>query len=383
MAEATEATDRIRKAVSPVGDPAWLVTRYDQVRTLFADPRLGRTHPNPEQASKFSEAAFLGQAWPGDPAQERVEHAQFRRLMSRSFSARRMARLRPRIEAITAEMLDGLGALTPPTDFHKAVSFPLPVMVICELLGVPFEDRAEFGRFSDDASRMDDSEVSNAGLQNLFMYMQTLIDRKRGEPGHDVISDLLEAAEHIDGMGDLEVAQISAGLLFAGHITTVNAIDEGVFLFLTHPDQREALVRDPSVVPHAVEEILRYPSPARSEDAHDFGLPRWAGADIEVDGVTIPAGDLVMLSIFAANLDEPTFPNACAFDVSRADNPHMTFGHGPRYCVGAPLARMELECVFGTLFQRFPTLELAVSPEEVVRRTNVLAGGFESMPVRW
>jgi pentalenolactone synthase len=215
------------------------------------------------------------------------------------------------------------------------------------------------------------------------MYMQTLIDRKRGEPGHDVISDLLEAAEHIDGMGDLEVAQMSAGLLFAGHITTVNAIDEGVFLFLTHPDQREALVRDPSVVPHAVEEILRYPSPARTEDAGKFGLPRWAGADIEVDGVTIPAGDLVMLSIFAANLDEPTFPNACAFDVSRADNPHMTFGHGPRYCVGAPLARMELECVFGTLFQRFPTLELAVSPEEVVRRTNVLAGGFESLPVRW
>jgi pentalenolactone synthase len=273
--------------------------------------------------------------------------------------------------------------MSPPADFHRAVSFPLPVLVICELLGVPYEDRDDFGRWSNDASRMDDGDVSSAGLQSLFMYMQTVIERKRREPGQDVISDLLGAAGPDSGASDLEVAQMAVGLLFAGHITTVNAIDQGVFLFLTHPDQREALMRNPSLVPHAVEEILRYPDPARLERARDAGLPRWAGAEIEVEGVTIPAGDLVMLSIDAANSDEEVFPSACTFDVSRADNPHMTFGHGSRYCVGAPLARMELECVFGALFSRFPTLKLAVPPDEIVRRTNLLAGGFESLPVRW
>ena len=156
-----------------------------------------------------------------------------------------------------------------------------------------------------------------------------------------------------------------------------------MFLFLTHPDQREALVANPSLVPSAIEEILRYPDPARSARRREGGLPRYAAADIEVDGVTIPAGDLVLLSLEAANSDEATFSDACTFDPGRNDNPHMTFGHGSHYCVGAPLARMELECVFGTLFQRFPTLELAVPPQEIVRRTNVLAGGFESMPVRW
>jgi cytochrome P450 len=380
--EETEATERIHKVTTPVGDPAWLVTRYDLVRSLLADTRLGRTHPEPERASRFSESAFLGQPWPGDPEEERADHIRFRRLLARSFSARRMERLRPRIMAITTEMLDAMEAMSPPVDFHQAVSYPLPVLVICELLGVPYEDRDDFGRWSEDVARMDIGEQSAAGLQSLFVYMQALIERKREEPGHDVISDLL-AAQESSGMSDMEVAQTSAGLLFAGHITTVNAIDHGVFLFLTHPDQREALERDPSLVPLAVEEILRYRDPVQSERRANAGLPRWASADIEIDGVTIPAGDLVLLSLDAANSDEATFPNACSFDTGRVDNPHVTFGHGYRYCMGAPLARMELESVFGTLFKRFPALELAVSPQEVVRRTNMLAGGFESMPVRW
>jgi pentalenolactone synthase len=385
MTEATEATEaeRVRRVTTPVGDPAWLVSRYDLVRSLLADPRLGRTHPNPEQAARFSEAAFFSTPEQATPEEERTAHARFRRLLARSFSARRMERLRPRIMAITTEMLDALEAMTPPVDFHEAVSFPLPALVISELLGVAYEDRDDFRRWSDDAAHMDDGDRSTAGLQSLFMYMYALIERKREKPGQDVISDLLAFAQQDASMTEMEVAQLGGGLLFAGHITTVNAIDEGVYLFLTHPDQREALVRNPSLVPSAIEEILRYPDPARSQRRREGGLPRYAAVDIEVDGVTIPAGDLVLLSLEAANSDEATFPDACSFDPARTDNPHMTFGHGSHYCIGAPLARMELECVFGTLFNRFPTLELAVPPQEIVRRTNVLAGGFESLPVRW
>jgi cytochrome P450 len=376
-------SEHVRRVTTPVGDPAWLVSDYEQVRAFLADPRLGRSHPDPEHAPRFSESAIFFQPQEGTPEAERVEHLRMRRLLARSFSARRMERLRPRITAIAAERLDALAATSHPADFHEAVSFPLPVLVISELLGVPYEDRDDFGRWSDDAAHMDDAERSLTGLQSLFMYMHALIERKRETPAEDVISDLLAAARQDSSLTELEVAQLSAGLLFAGHVTTVSAIDEGVLLFLTHPDQRKSLERNPSLVPTSVEEILRYPEPTRAERRRDGGLPRYASVDIEMDGVTIRAGDLVLLSLDGANSDERVFADAKRFDVARTDNAHMTFGHGPHYCVGAPLARMELECVFGTLFQRFPTLELAVAPAELKRRANVLVGGLEELPVRW
>lgn len=375
----------VRQVTTPAGDPAWQVTGYQRVKALLGDPRLGRSHPDPQRAARFSESVMFGQA-AGSPAEEEAGHRWMRRLLTPAFSAHRMAQLRPRVQELAEGLLDHLVAEKAPADFHELVSFPLPVLVICELLGVPYQDRDDFGRWSEDAADMTDGRRSRAGVTRLRDYMAVLLDRKRREPAEDLISDLARAQEQLQGaFGDDHVTGLAAGLLFAGHETTVAAIDRGVVLLLSNPQQRDELVQDPALVPAAVEEILRSPDPVVAEtDGHEgSGLPRWTKADIEIEGVTIPAGDLVLLSLGDANLDERVFPAPLSFDVSRATNPHLTFGHGPHFCIGAPLARVELQTLFGLLFQRFPSLGLAEPFESLRPRTGRLTGGFTALPVEW
>jgi pentalenolactone synthase len=328
---------------------------------------------------------MFGQA-SGSPADEEAGHAWMRKLLTPAFSARRMAKLRPRVQQLAEGLLDELAGQEPPADFHERVSFPLPVLVICELLGVPYQDRDHFRRWSEDAADMTDGERSRAGLTQLREYVAVLLHRKRRQPAEDVISDLARAQEQLQGMfHDEHATTLAAGLLFAGHETTVAAIDRGVALLLSNHAQRDALVQDPRLVPAAVEEILRSRDPVTAETDSDegYGLPRWAKADIELEGVTMPAGDLVLLSLGDANLDERVFPAPLSFDVSRAANPHLTFGHGPHFCIGAPLARVELQTLFGLLFQRFPSLRLAVPVESLRQRTGRLTGGLAALPVAW
>jgi pentalenolactone synthase len=309
-----------------------------------------------------------------------------RKLLTPAFSARRMAQLRPRVLELAEGLLDELATQKPPMDFHELVSFPLPVLVICELLGVPYQDRDDFRRWSEEVADMTDGERSRACLGRLREYMAVLLDRKRREPAEDVISDLARAQQQLQGMfQDDDVTSLAAGLLFAGHETTVAAIDRGVALLFSNPAQRDALAGDPGLVPAAVEEILRSPDPvpAQRHGHEGYGLPRWTKADIEIEGVTIPSGGLVLLSLGDANLDERVFAAPLSFDVSRAANPHLTFGHGPHFCIGAPLARVELQTLFGLLFQRFPSLRLAVPVESLRPRTGRLTGGLTALPVEW
>jgi pentalenolactone synthase len=379
------AGEPLRRVTTRAGDPAWLVTEYDTVKTLLADPRLGRSHPEPERAARYSESAIFGQA-AGSPATEQAEHTWMRKLLSPSFSARRMAGLRPRVQEMADGLFDEMSQKTPPVDFHEAVSFPLPALVICELLGVPYEDREDFRRWSDDAGDMTDGPRSRSGLAQLREYMRKLVDRKRRHPAEDVVSDLAAAQGQSQGaFADEDLSALAAGLLFAGHETTVAAIDRGVLLLLQNPGQRKALERDPALVSRTVEEILRHPLPTRAPrpEGEPQGVPRWANADIQVGDVTVPAGDLVLLSVQQANLDDRVFHDPAAFDATREDNPHLTFGHGPRFCIGAPLARIELQVVFGTLFDRFPGLRLAVPAEELRPRSNLLTGGLAEIPVTW
>jgi cytochrome P450 len=372
----------VQRVTTPAGDPAWLVTGYENVKALLADPRLGRSHPEPERAARFSEAAIFGGPI-GSPSSERRDHARMRLLLGRSFSARRMAGLRPWVQELVDSLLDAMGRQTPPVDLHEAISFPLPALVICELLGVPYEDREDFRRWSDDAGDMTDGARSRTGLSRLQGYMRELVERKRQQPGEDVISDLVAAQQYApDEFTDDHVVDLAAGLLFAGHETTVAAIDKGVLLLLTNPAEREALQRDPALIPRGVEEILRLPSPVPTVSQAD-GLPRYANAELEIGSVTIQAGDLVLLALQAANLDDRVFPAPETFDVARDENPHLTFSHGPHYCIGAPLARIELQSVFGTLFRRFPTLRLAVPIEELRPRSHLLTGGLTELPVTW
>ncbi|MGH3912288.1 MAG: cytochrome P450 [Pseudonocardiaceae bacterium] len=374
----------VQRVTSLAGDPAWLVSGYDTIRRLLVDPRLGTTHPDPERASHLSESVIFGKPRPSS-ATEREDHAYMRRLLSRSFSARRLAALRPRVQHLVDGLLDELGGKTPPADLHDAISFPLPALVICELLGVPYTDREDFRRWSDEAGDITDQARSLAGLGALWQYIGQLVQKKLEQPAEDVLSDL--AAVHRENPVALtldQVAELGAALLFAGHETTVTAIDKGVLLLLTNPSQREALRRDPELIPTAVEEILRVPVPVPNPDTgRATGLPRWTNAEVVVDGVTIPAGDLVLLELQDANYDEGVFGTPHEFDVTRANNPHLTFGHGAHFCVGAPLARMELQALFSSLFTRFPTLELAVPVEELRPRSHLLTGGLETLPVTW
>ena len=378
------ATDiPVRRVRTPAGDPAWLVDGYDDVKALLADPRLGRSHPEPERAARYSESVIFGRPL-GSPETERANHASMRRLLTPAFSARRLASLRPQIEAMVDDLLDDLARQTPPADFHEAVSFPLPALVICQLLGVPYEDREDFRRWSDDAADMGDEGRSLAGMARLFEYMGELVDRKRREPADDVVSDLVAAMEGAGEANRDGVAQLAAGLLFAGHETTVAAIDRGTVLLLTNPEQREAIQRDATLVPRAVEEILRHPDPVVASDTRrNGGLPRWANEDLEIGGVTIHAGELVLLALHEANQDDHWFSRPTTFDVGREPNAHLTFGHGPRFCIGAPLARIELQALFGRLFHRFPTLRLAVPFEDLRPRSHLLTGGLAELPVAW
>jgi cytochrome P450 len=337
-----QAEGPIARIRTQVGDEACLVTRYDEVRELFADPRLGRSHPNPEQAARLTNSAIMSGAV--DDKDEDTNHAMMRALLMPAFSPRRMRVMRPHVQQIVDNIIDGMLADGGPVDLHERLSMPLPVLVICALLGVPYEDRDDFRAWSDGV-------------------------------GDDLISDLL--ADYGDKIGDDELAALSAGLLFAGHETTMVRIDIGTVLFLTNPDQREAYVQDEKLAASAIEEVLRCGMNGGG------GLLRYAREDMEIAGTKIQGGDAVLLGAGAANHDERAFPDAAQFDISRTTNQHLTFGHGARYCIGANLARLELQIVFDALLRRIPTLRLAVLVEELELRVNQLGGGLVAVPVTW
>ncbi|MGW6932280.1 cytochrome P450 [Lentzea sp. NPDC054927] len=368
----------IKRVPTPAGDEAWLVTNYDLVKTLLADRRLGRGHADPDNAPRFTNSAILGKPHKATAEEENERHAWMRRMLAPSFSAKNMESMRPRVRHLLNTLLDDLVTQDQPADFHEAVSFPLPVLVICELLGVPAGDRAEFRVWSEAMSTLNDEQKSLQGFARLWEYMGELVARKKKEPGDDVITRMIEA--NPDSREE-EIAQLSAGLLFAGHETTVAAADRGVMLLSLNPGQWDALRADPGGIPDVVEEILRHRSPV-STRSEDSGLPRYALADIDVEGVRIAQGDLVLLGVEQANRDEARFPDPAAF-TRRESNPHLTFGHGFRFCVGAPLARVELTELFGALVTRFTAFGLAVDVAELRPRTEQLVGGVAELPVRW
>ncbi len=376
----------VHRTTTPAGDPAWLVTGYDSVKRLLGDRRLGRTHPEPQRASRLSGSVVFGQPQPSS-ATEAEDHARMRRLLGPWFTPRRMQALQPRVRLMVQGLLDQLAAAERPANFHELVSFPLPALVICDLLGVPFADRDDFRRWSDEAADMTDQSRSLGGLTALWGYLSDLVTAKLTDPADDVLSGLVAAHRaDPDHLSLEEVARLGAGLLFAGHETTVAAIDTGVVLLATHREERDRLRRDPDLVSTAVEEILRagLPGPPHTADhGTGLGLPRWANADIDVDGTTIPSGDLVLLGLQHANRDAALLGDRPGFDVTRHPNPHLTFGHGPHFCLGAPLARLELQVLFSALLARFPGLRLAVPVTQLQHRNDVLTGGLAALPVTW
>jgi cytochrome P450 len=249
--------------------------------------------------------------------------------------------------------------------------------MICELLGIPFADRGRFSSLSAGIGNLFDHARSHAAMLGFSEYIREVIQAKRASPGADIISDLISGCGE-SGSSDDEIVSSCINLLFAGHETTVTRIDFGTVLLLAHPAQCAAFRRDPSLVHGAIEEILRVAVPS------DLGgLPRYARADIEVAGERIRAGDAVMLSVSAASRDERTFEDPDRFDIRREHNPHLAFGHGTHFCLGAALARAQLEVVLASLFERLPNLRLAVPLQQLELRSEHLTGGLIRLPVAW
>ena len=369
---ALQARGPVHPVRTETGDPAWLVTGYQEVRQLLDDPRLGRSHRDPERAARTGESALFGGPL-GEFDTEAADHARMRSLLRPHFTPRRLRTLRPRVEALTTALLDELARHGPPADLVEALAVPLPVLVICELLGVPYADRDRFRTWTRDAADIRDRTRSERGLAELFGYGQQLVARKRAEPGDDVVSRL--CATH--GTADDEIAMLSMFLLFAGHETTVVALGTGTLLLLTHPAQWRALGEDPGLVPAAVEEMLR------AGGQGGGGIPRYARTGLRIAGVPVQAGDLVLLDNGAANHDRTAFTDPERFEVTRPAVAHLSFGHGGRYCLGAPLARLELQAVFSRLVPRFPALRLAEPADRLTFNRDTLTGGLARLPVTW
>lgn len=352
------------------GAEAWLVTGHAEVRQLLDDARLSRSDPNP-QGARDRGSAFLDKLL-GSLA---TDHARLRSLLEPHFTPERMAELRSSVEKLTEQLLDELAGRTPPVDLRQELALPLPILVMCEWLGVPAQDKDRFSVWTQDAASVGDPARSEQGMSQLFGYCRQLVAGKRREPADDVISRLCAT----EGLTDMEIVALTALLLFGGYETTVARIGTAVLLLATNRDQWQAVRDAPAIIPGAVEELLRLSMP----NPHNGGMPRYALIDFEVDGVTIRAGDLVLLNIIAANHDERAFPEPDRVDVTRHSGGSLTFGHGAHYCVGAPLARMMLQVSLVRLIERFPDLRLAGDVGDLRLRHDTLVGGLTELPVRW
>ncbi|TDD43982.1 cytochrome P450 [Kribbella antibiotica] len=359
----------------PSGDQATLLTRYDDIRQLMSDPRFARTSSE-EGAARVS---MLDQQESAVPRLGEG-HQRWRRMLTKWFTAKRMAVLRPRIEAMAEQLVDEMVAQGQPADLRASFGYPLPVWVICDLLGVPNEDRDRFSHWSDtflSVSRYTQEEV-DAAQTEFTEYMAGHVDVKRGAPGDDLLSDLITRA---DAAGEYlpndALVATGKGLLIAGHETTTNMIGKMMAMLLADRSHWEQLLADPELVRTAVEETLRYDANA------GFGLTRYLDEDVELPGGTLTAGTTAILSLGSANRDESVFPDAAELDLSRSPNLHISFGVGPHSCVGQSLARTELQVVLEVLLRRLPTLELAVPVAELPPVEGLLVGGLQKVPVRW
>ncbi|MEV0059197.1 cytochrome P450 [Nocardia sp. NPDC050718] len=379
------AITRLRAArpVSPLifpdGHEGWLVTGYEAVRRLLADTRfssrqdLGIVHV-PYETPGMPVATEPSPQIPGlFVAMDPPDHTRLRRKLTGAFTVKRMKQLEEHIVEITERQLDEMARLTPPVDLVQAFALPVPSLVICELLGVPYEDRADFQANSAQFLVKDQTlEEKMAAFGAMNMYLAELVQRKRAEPGDDILSDL---ARH-DDLSIEELTGIAFLLLLAGHETTANMLALGTFALLEHPEQLALLHADPELVPDAVEELLRYLSVA------DI-FYRYATEDIELCGETIPAGSTVVVSLLAANRDPLRFDDPDTLDVHRKARGHTSFGHGIHQCLGQQLARIEMRAGFAGLLRRFPTLALAVPAGEVRLRTDMNIYGVHALPVSW
>jgi cytochrome P450 len=364
----------------PFGEPAWLVTRHADVRTVLSDPR-------------FSRAASIGRDEPrttprpiqvGIMAMDPPDHTRLRKLVNKAFTVRRVEQLRARTEQIADDLLDGMVAAGSPADLIEHFARPLPDTVICELFGVPVADQHLFHTWSSAVEASDslsEEQIKRIEqyLGNMYMYLAQLVAERRKNPTDDLLGAMVTARdEQHDQLTDEEMVQLASSLLAAGHETTVTQIGNFVYLLLTHPDRLRELREHPELIPNAVEEFMRYvPLAAVS------GFARYATDDVELSGGLVRAGEPVIASLHSANRDGDVFADPDEISFHREANPHVGFSYGPHHCLGAHMARMELQVALGTVVRRFPNLRLGVAEEDLPWKSGLIARGVKKLPVVW
>jgi len=367
---------------APILGEFWMVTHYADVvsclkdaKSFVKDPRNAgekrrRTAPRWLPPSVKALEQNMGDS--DDP-----NHRRLRTLVTEAFSRRRIEALRERIEAIVDELLWDM-AREGETDLVRQFALPLPLTVICEMLGIPATDQHKFHKWS--AACLGTSKLkmflSTPTLLAFIHYIKRMYRSRRTQPGGDLVSALIEAREDEDRLSENELIAMVVTLAIAGHETTVNLIGSGTLALLEHPDQKERLIENPSLISSAIEELLRFTSPVET------ATTRYATQDIELGGALIRRGNLVLAAIASANRDERTFPNPDDLDLSRDPNPHVALGDGVHYCLGHQLARMEAEIAFARLFERFRNLKLAKPVGDLVWRETPIVRGLEALPVK-
>jgi nocardicin N-oxygenase len=359
----------------PYGGEAWLATGHAEVKQVLSDPRFSRAQT--EDAPRLlPEPPPNGSVLTMDPP----EHTRQRKLVAKAFTARRIEALRPRVQEIVDGLLDDLSRHGSPADLKKFLAEPLPITVICEVLGVPGADRGQFRALTDTvmSTTSFSSDEAQAAMGQFFGYLANLVATKRENPAEDLLSGMVLARDADDRLTEQELIWLGVALLIGGHETTLNQLSNFSYLLLTNPDQLAKLRQNPDLVPKAVEELLRF-VPLNTGSA--FGVR--AKEDIPFGDLVVRAGETVIPDVAAANRDPRVFADPARLDVERADIPHVTFGFGAHHCIGAQLARMELQIAVASLLRRFPDLRLAVPANDVQWRQGSLIRGVEALPVEW
>jgi cytochrome P450 family 107 subfamily K polypeptide 1 len=304
------------------------------------------------------------------------DHTRLRQLIHRGFTPRRIEDLRQRIHEIADDFLDKMEDQAQP-DLVRDFAIPLPITVIAELIGIPAEEREQFRAFASDLIFARDEAVVDRALDDFTDYFDAKFEARRRQPQDDLLSILVNVEEAGDTLSRLELLSMMWILIIAGHETTVSLISNGTLALLEHREQFERLCRETRLIPTAIEELLRFDGPL------ECATIRWASQDMQIEDNLIKRGDVIMISLVSANRDASIFANPDTLDISRTENPHLAFGHGIHYCLGAPLARLEGAIAFEKLFQRYPRLELSCQHHELKWNNSLVLHGLKNLPVRY
>lgn len=361
----------------PYGEPVRMATRHADVRAFLLENRFSRATALGKDAPGFSSGGYARTI----PFMDAPEHTEARRMVARALTRKRIEGLRPRIESIAESLIDAMVAEGSPADLVTALAKPFPVAVNCEMYAVPEEDREQFHAWS--AALLVTADLSPQEFMTNFMglleYTTSLVARRRKEPGDDLVSALVAQWDAQERFTEEDLCKAVISLLLGGHDPVTAHIANSVYVLLGQPEKYRELCERPQILPTAVEELLRFVS-----IGDIFGFGSYATEDVEVGGHTVGAGEPMLALLASANRDAEVFENPDTLDLTRQHNPHVAFGHGPHYCAGTALARAELQCVFGVLTRRLPTLRLGPGdPAEWWHEMVTVIRSLRTLPVEW